>query len=687
MNLSKVSTDFRQSVSKAYLPLLLAIMIGFLMIPPPRVASAQDSGTITFAAIGDFGSDDQHELDVANLVKSWNPEFIVTLGDNNYPSGEASTIDANIGKYYHEYIYPYRGSYGPGASTNRFWPSVGNHDWDNQIGLKLQPYLDYFTLPNNERYYDIVRGPVHFFMLDSDGEEPDGYKSTSVQAQWLRNKLAASTAPWKIVILHHPPYSSRTSYPNVQWPFQQWGASAVLAGHAHLYERVMKNGIPFITNGLGGESTGDFFTPIEGSVVRFGDDYGAMRITASATLLNFEFITVGGVVIDNYSMGQQPSLPAAPSNLQATTSSSSQINLSWTDNATNENGFFVESCVGSSCTNFSQIAQAGINVTSFTHTGLTAGGTYRYRVRSFNGNGNSTYSNIGEAVTPVSPSVPVAPTSLTANAVSATQINLTWADNSTDESGFYIERCAAVSCTNFTQIAQSGANTTAYSNSPLSAGVTYRYRIRAFNAAGTSAYSTVAEAVTPTATAFGPPSNLIATAVSSGQIDLQWTDNSTTEDGFKLYRSSDGVEFTRTAILAPNVTTYSNTGRPAGTTYYYRVLAFNATGNTAFSNTVTVTTFPAATLKPNAPTNLSAVAVSSSQIRLSWSDNSNNENAFKVYRSPDGVTFIEVAKPGPNMTTYTDPALTSNTVYYYRVRASNEAGSSAYTNIANAKTP
>jgi hypothetical protein len=687
MNQLRTRNFVARVVSLASLLVLIALT-AVIKAPFVPKASAQSSGTITFAAIGDYGSDDQHELDVANLVKSWNPEFIITLGDNNYPSGEASTIDANIGKYYHEYIYPYRGSYGPGASTNRFWPSVGNHDWDNQTGSHLQPYLDYFTLPGNERYYDIVRGPVHFFMLDSDSSEPDGYKSTSIQATWLKNKLAASTAPWKIVVLHHPPFSSRDSHPNLQWPFQQWGASAVLAGHAHLYERVMKNGIPFITNGLGGESTGDFFTPIEGSVVRFGDDYGAMRITANSTLITFEFITHRGVMIDNYSMGQQqPSLPAAPTNLSATASSSSQINLSWTDAASNENGFVVEACAGTGCTNFVQIAQLGVNVTTFAHSGLTASSTWRYRVKAFNANGNSSYSNIAEATTPSAATAPLAPTSLSATTASASQINLSWSDNSNNENGFYIERCANAGCTNFSQVAQTGINVTTYFNSGLTAGSTYTYRIRAFNATGTSAYSNAAQATTNTAaTTFGAPSNLVAKAVSSEQIDLTWTDNSTTEEGFKVYRSTDGVEFFRTAILGPNVTSFSNTGRPEGTTYYYKVLAYTASGSTAFSNTAQATTF-IDTVKPNAPTNLLATTVSTSQFNLSWTDNANNEVGFKVYRSLDGITFEEVFRTGPNITNYASTGLTSKTTYHFRVRAYNDMGGSAYTSTVKVTTP
>ena len=677
----------RGLVYRLYMYLAMIVVAVVLIGSPSRVTtveSAQEQGSISFAVIGDYGSDDSHELAVANLVKSWNPEFIITLGDNNYPDGEAATIDANIGKYYREYIYPYRGTYGAGAATNRFFPAVGNHDWDNQVGPPLQPYLDYFTLPNNERYYDFIRGPVHFFVLDSDSSEPDGIKATSVQAQWLKNKLAASTSPWKIVYLHHPPYSSRSSYPNLQWPYEAWGASAVLGGHHHLYERVMK-GIPFITNGLGGESTGDFITPIAGSVIRFGEDYGAMRVTASPTTLTFEFITHRGTVIDNFSLGQQTSLPAAPGNLAAS-AAGSQITLNWTDNSSNENGFYLEQCAEAGCTSFSQVAQVGTNVTSSLQSGLAPGTTYRYRVRSFNANGNSAYSNVAEGIT--APALPTAPANLIAHAVSTSQIDLSWLDSVNNENGFYVERCSGAGCSNFAQIGQTTANVATYSNAGLTAGVTFRYRIRAFNTTGASGYSNVAEAVTPLpTTTFGAPANLIATAVSSQQIDLTWTDNSTAEDGFKVYRSVDGIEFFRTAILGPNVTTFSNTGRPAATTYYYRVLAFNATGNTADSNTAVATTFASATVKPNAPGNLSTTAISASQIRLTWTDNSDNEVAFKVYRSLDGTTFIEISKPGPNVISFTDSALTSKTTYYYRVRSYNDAGSSAYTNIMSTATP
>ena len=120
---------------------------------------------VRFAAIGDFGKAGTNELNVSNLVKGWNPEFIITLGDNNYELGEQSTIDINIGYYYQEFIYPYTGIYGTGDTVNRFFPSLGNHDWYTS---QAAAYLSYFTLPGNERYYDFVKGNVHFFSHDID---------------------------------------------------------------------------------------------------------------------------------------------------------------------------------------------------------------------------------------------------------------------------------------------------------------------------------------------------------------------------------------------------------------------------------------------------------------------------------------------------------------------------------------
>ena len=87
---------------------------------------------------------------MAALVKSWNPDLVITMGDNNYNNGEETTIDHNVGQFYQEFIYPYTGIYGAGAETNRFFPSLGNHDWVTRSGTPPVPwpYLQYFTLPS-----------------------------------------------------------------------------------------------------------------------------------------------------------------------------------------------------------------------------------------------------------------------------------------------------------------------------------------------------------------------------------------------------------------------------------------------------------------------------------------------------------------------------------------------------------
>jgi len=260
---------------------------------PPAAAT-----TLRIAAIGDYGEDVTEEAQVANLVKSWKPDQVITLGDNNYQSGAASTIDANIGKYYHDFIGNYRGSYGAGSATNKFWPSPGNHDW---VAPNLTPYTDYFTLPGNERYYDLDLGIVHLYAMDSDEHEPDGNTATSKQALWLKDKLAASKSCYDLVYFHYPAYSTgdHGSDTDLRWPFETWGADAVLSGHDHSYERFQVGGIPYFVNGLGAAGIYKFAkSPLPETKLRYDAKHGAMLITATTTGITFEFWTYDGQKVD-----------------------------------------------------------------------------------------------------------------------------------------------------------------------------------------------------------------------------------------------------------------------------------------------------------------------------------------------------------------------------------------------------
>ena len=207
----------------------------------------------------------------------------------------------------------------------------------------------------------------------------------------------------------------------------------------------------------------------------------------------------GGVVDAAAALGGStpPAAPAAPSDLTAAAASSSQINLAWSDKSSNEDGFKIERCQGANCTNFAQIATVGAGVTAYSNAGLAASTSYSYRVRAYNaGGGNSDYSSPASATTQAAPTVPSPPTNLVATPVSKSQINLTWADNSNNETGFEIERCQGATCTNFKRIASVASGVTAYSNTGLKSRTAYRYRVRAVNAAGASAYSNIATATT-----------------------------------------------------------------------------------------------------------------------------------------------------------------------------------------------
>lgn len=273
--------------------------------PRRDAATIGASGTFRLAVIGDYGSAGPNERDVAALVKGWSSDAVITTGDNNYPRGAAETIDANIGQYYHDFIGGYAGQYGCGCTENRFFPSLGNHDLYTDHGA---PYRAYFSLPGNERYYDVVLGSVHLFALDSDPSEPDGVTSNGAQATWLKARLAASTSAWKVVFMHHPPHSSGPHQSSIEmrWPFKKWGANLVLAGHDHDYERLTIDGLTYIVNGLGGASLYVMGAPIAGSLARFDADFGAVLVDAQPNSLTARFFTARGQMVDRVDLNRAP---------------------------------------------------------------------------------------------------------------------------------------------------------------------------------------------------------------------------------------------------------------------------------------------------------------------------------------------------------------------------------------------
>ena len=178
------------------------------------------------------------------------------------------------------------------------------------------------------------------------------------------------------------------------------------------------------------------------------------------------------------------------------------------------------------------------------------------------------------------------------------------------------------------------------------------------------------------------PSGLAATAASSTTINLTWTDNSSTETGFAIEHSLNGSTWTAEASVGADVTVYGDTGLAPGTTHYYRVSAFDASNSSGWSNTANASTDQ---VGPDAPTGLTAVSSSQSQIDLAWTDNANNEDSYRIDRSQDGVSFAAIASVPANSTSYSNTGLPAATTYFYQVVAVNTV-SEAASNIANATT-
>jgi hypothetical protein len=278
------------------------------------------------------------------------------------------------------------------------------------------------------------------------------------------------------------------------------------------------------------------------------------------------------------------------------------------------------------------------------------------------------------------PGVPAAPSDLEVTHVTATQISLSWTDNSTDETGFLLERRIGNGA--WIQIASLGTNVTGYADSGLTAGTLYSYRVRSTNGSGSSAYSNTA--TTTTLAPPAAPSGLSASATSSDSVTLTWSDNSNNETGFLIERRIGSGSYVQIATVGAGVESYIDTNVTQSTSYTYRIRATNGVGHSSYSNTASVQT-PLS--PPVAPSGLTATANSSQEVELLWNDNSNNESGFIIERRIGSGAFVVIATVGANVTSYIDGTVSAGTDYAYRVRATNSGGHSGYSNIAALRTP
>ncbi|OFX16289.1 MAG: hypothetical protein A2Z18_05550, partial [Armatimonadetes bacterium RBG_16_58_9] len=364
-----------------------------------------------------------------------------------------------------------------------------------------------------------------------------------------------------------------------------------------------------------------------------------------------------------------PAIASDPAvELTVTSVQGSSASLSWTATGVSQ-VYSYDVCLGT--LGFSVWRGLGA-ATSWTYTRLSPSRKYTFQVRA-----NTPVGEVLSNAVVVEPGVkspPAPPSALTTVVAGPGQVDLTWEDNSSDEKAFRLERATSAGGP-FTPVATLRAGVKSFSDCGLAEPAAYYYRVCASNSVGSSSYSNTA--VASLGMPPGAPTNLAANPVSSSRIDIQWSDNSFNEDGFKIERSlSSTGPFVQINTLGPNQTAYSVTGLSAQTTYYFRVRAYNSAGSSTYSNKASATTYA---VPPQAPSGLEATAVSSSTIELHWQDNSTNETGFAVEcSSGDAGPYTQIAELGTGATSYSDTDLAASSTWYYRVCGFNSAGSSAY---------
>jgi acid phosphatase type 7 len=292
-------------------------------------ATGPDTSSVHFTAMGDFGTGGSLQAKVLALLgqNGRAGEFLLTLGDNAYSSGTEAEFQSNMFK--------------PMAALLRntpLFPTPGNHEY---VTNNAQPYLDNFYLPANnpagsERYYSFDWGPVHFVSLDSNCLSfPTSACTKALEQAWVKQDLAATTRPWKVVFFHHPLWSSgehgsSTSMRNAFAPiFEQYGVDLVLTGHDHDYERskLMKGdavaasgtkGIPYLVVGSGGATLRAFDNAQPSwSAFRDSSNVGYLDVAVNGGTLTAKFISSSNVVRDSLTITKTVTTTVVPQALLA----------------------------------------------------------------------------------------------------------------------------------------------------------------------------------------------------------------------------------------------------------------------------------------------------------------------------------------------------------------------------------
>lgn len=282
------------------------ILIGLLLVvvgasacddPPSKSATStprtKEDAITRFAVVGDYGTADQTELDVATQVKRWNDETdidaLVTTGDNAYPYSSFETLDAAWTPFY-----------GWANGEMSVIASLGNHDIEGDGG---ESTIEFFGLPGS--WYQTGINNVDFFALDANRpEDPQ-------QLEWLRESLAQSRATWKVVTFHQPAFScsAHDGDPRIveEWVplFEEFGVDLVLSGHDHNYQRFAVGSTAYVVSGGGGAGLYEIDQCPEGGPPRLAandQEHHFLAVEASDAEMLIQVIDVQGRALDSFSL-------------------------------------------------------------------------------------------------------------------------------------------------------------------------------------------------------------------------------------------------------------------------------------------------------------------------------------------------------------------------------------------------
>jgi hypothetical protein len=265
---------------------------------PAMTASVQDQvplslyepvkpGSVRFAVIGDSGTGQKHQYQVATEMAAYRRnfpfDFVLMLGDNIY--GGSTPEDFQV-----KFEEPYKSLLDAGV---KFYASLGNHDSPNERFYKL------FNMCG-QRYYAFTKGNARFFALDSNYMNPE-------QLDWLQTQLQSSDSAWKICYFHHPLYSDgRAHGPDMdlrallQPLFVKFGVNAVLSGHEHFYERIRpQKGIYYFILGNAGQLRRDNIRRSDEMQVGFDTDRAFMLVEIAGDKFYFQTISRTGETVDH----------------------------------------------------------------------------------------------------------------------------------------------------------------------------------------------------------------------------------------------------------------------------------------------------------------------------------------------------------------------------------------------------